>query len=58
MTAKFYDDLVAGLVYKIVATQNVKHVNEVPPDVVDYFPDHLRRPISVYSAARALHMPL
>jgi len=57
LTAKFHDDLVAGLVYKVVATQNVKHVNEVPQEVVDYFPDHLRRPVSVYGAAKALHMP-
>jgi hypothetical protein len=57
LTAKFHDDLVSGLVYKLIATQNLKYLNEVPPGVGDLFPDDLRRPVTIYSAAKALHMP-
>jgi hypothetical protein len=59
LTAKFYDDLVTGLVFKLVATLNIKHLASQPQTaaVAALVPDELRRPVSVYNAARALHMP-
>jgi len=60
LTSRFYDDLVSGLVFKLVATSNIKHLTS-RPDVAQgppaRIPDDLRRPITVYNAARALHMP-
>jgi len=60
LTSRFYDDLVSGLVFKLVATSNIKHLTS-QPDVARgppaCIPDDLRRPITVYNAARALHMP-
>jgi len=59
LTAKFYDDLVTGLVFKLVATANIKHLTSAP-EVISAtvtVPDEMRRPVSVYNAARSLHMP-
>lgn len=58
LTARFYDDLVTGLVFKLVATANVKHLISSPEAAAEKFvPDELRRPVSIYNAARSLHMP-
>ena len=57
LTAEFYEDLAVGLFYKLVSIANIKHLSEMPPGAVDYVPDSLRRPISIYGAAKALHMP-
>jgi DNA-binding transcriptional regulator YhcF (GntR family) len=60
LTARFFDDLVTGLVFKLVATANVKQLTNAPHTLAmmsSGVPDELRRPISVYNVARALHMP-
>jgi hypothetical protein len=60
LTARFYDDLVTGLVFKLVAVSNIRHLlsgAQSVPAMAVAVPDEMRRPISVYNAARSLHMP-
>jgi hypothetical protein len=57
LTAQFYDDLVTGLVFKLVATANTKHLVNAAQSTTTAVPDDLRRPISVYNAAKSLHLP-
>jgi hypothetical protein len=57
LTAQFYDDLVAGLVFKLVATANTKHLVSSVRPVTATVPDDQRRPITVYNTAKSLHLP-
>ena len=60
LTARFFDDLVTGLVFTLVATANIKQLTNAPHSLATMsaeVPDELRRPISVYNVARALHLP-
>lgn len=57
LTARFYGDLMVGLVFMFVATANIKHLTEVPSGTSGFLPDEMRRPISVYRMAKSLHVP-
>jgi hypothetical protein len=57
LIARFYCDLMVGLVFMFVATANIKHLTEVPAGSCGFLSDEIRRPISVYSVAKSLHIP-
>jgi hypothetical protein len=56
LMARFYGDVMIGLVFKFVATANIKHLTELS-GTSRFLPDEMRRPISVYRVAKSLHVP-
>lgn len=60
LTARFRGDLVAGLVFKLVAMASVQHLtgtSAAENGMLDEVPDELRKPITIYGLAQALHLP-